>query len=870
MRDWPQLVCGVLPRVLPTPAVRFVSDTVTTDVSSDAHALPVDGVERALATSSTRGLDDAEAARRLLSSGPNRLGRPERPHYTRIAIRQFADPLVGLLVAAALVSLAIDERLEAAAIASIVLLNGLLGFVQEARAEHAVVALRDALQPAATVVRDGRAASISAESIVPGDLVLLREGERVPSDGRIALAAGLSVDESMLTGESLPVDKTADPVRLDAPLAERSSMAYAGTAATRGHGAALVTATGSATELGRIAGLTERARPPATPLQRRVRGLTRVMVVVGVLVTVMLAGAMLARGESLEEAFLVGVSVAVAAVPEGLAATVTIALALGAKAMAERGAIVRRLVAVEALGSATVIASDKTGTLTQNRLRVAATWSAPGHGLDELLAAGALASTARVVDRGDGFELVGDPMDAALARAAHEHGLTTAELLADRAHVHEIPFDPVRRRMTVVFEESGGRRAYVKGAPEELLGRSSTSEADGQALVKAAHDFATDGLRVIAVASRHVEDATVDADALERDLTMVGLVALHDPLRATAAETVKEARAAGLRVDMVTGDHSVTARAIGRSLGLPEEHIHARVTPAEKLELVERLQAEGEVVAVTGDGVNDAPALRRADVGVAMGRSGTEAAREAAEIVLTDDDFATIVRAIREGRRISDNIRKFIAFLLSANLGEVTLFAIAIVAGLGTPMAVVQVLLINVLTDGLPAIALTQDPAEAGVMRRPPERGDRLFTARGWGALAAIGGLVGLAALAAFLAGDSGTANEAETMAFATVAFAELALVFALRSPLRPFWEGPRNRYLLASVALSAVLVLLVVYLPALNGPLATVPLTATQAAIVLALSALPFALVELGKGIFRNRGWSLTPAQATGSATAI
>jgi Ca2+-transporting ATPase len=827
----------------------------------------VEAVERALATDSTSGLDAAEAELRLGTYGPNTLARAERPHYALIAIRQFLDPLVGLLVAAALVSLAIGERLEAAAIGAIVLLNGLLGFFQEARAERAVVALRDALRQMATVVRDGRERTIPAQGLVPGDVVILREGERVPADGRVAVAAGLSADESMLTGESLPVDKTADASGADVPLAERSSMAYAGTAVTRGRGSVLVTATGSLTELGRIAGLTEGAKPPPTPLQRRVRGLTQVMVVVGILVTGVLGGAMLARGESVEDAFLVGVSVAVAAVPEGLAATVTIALALGARAMAERGAIVRRLVAVEALGSATVIASDKTGTLTENRLRVAATRPARGREVDDVLTASALASSARIVDGEHEPELVGDPVDAALVLAAHDRGLSSSVLLADRAPAHEIPFDPLRKRMTIVYAENGGRHAYVKGALEVLLARSDATDDEARELEESARVLASDGLRVIAVASRRLEDAAMDDDAIESGLTMIGLVALHDPLRATAAAAVTRAHEAGLRVEMVTGDHPVTAAAIGRELGLPGERIHARVTPAEKLELVERLQADGDVVAVTGDGVNDAPALRRADVGVAMGRSGTEAAREAAEIVLTDDDFATIVGAIREGRRISDNIRKFIAFLLSANLGEVALFAIAIVAGLGVPMAVVQVLVINVLTDGLPAIALTQDPAEAGVMQRPPERGDRLFTARGWAALAAVGSLVGLAALAAFLAGDADVPGEAETMAFATVAFAELALVFALRSPIRPFWEAPRNRYLLASVALSAALVVLAVYVPGLNGPLATVPLDVTQVTIVLALSAVPFVLVELGKGVFRGRGWSLTPSQFTTSS---
>jgi magnesium-transporting ATPase (P-type) len=477
-----------------------------------------------------------------------------------------------------------------------------------------VLALRAVLERHASVIRSGRERELSVEELVPGDLVVLREGERVPADGRLVAAAGLAVDESALTGESVPVDKSVDPVAEGAPLAERSSMAYTGTGVTRGRGRALVVATGAATELGQIAGLTERAKPPPTPLQRRVRGLARVMVAFGVLVTLALGGAMLAREASLEEAFLVGVSVAVAAVPEELAATVTIALALGARAMAERGAIVRRLAAVETLGSATLVASDKTGTLTENRLRLAAAFPAPGRDERELLAAAALASTARVLEEGGALRVAGDPVDGALMLAAQERGLTRSVLAGGRRLLRELPFEPARKRMTLVYEENDGSRAYVKGAPEVVLERSTLDGAEVGLIGEQAEEWAARGLRDLAIAERPLADASLSGDELERDLRLVGLVALQDPLQKAARGAVAEAHSAGLGVEMLTGDHPVTARAVGRTLGLPGEAIHARITPADKLHVVEQRQAEGEVVAVTGDGVNDAPALRRADL----------------------------------------------------------------------------------------------------------------------------------------------------------------------------------------------------------------------------------------------------------------
>jgi Ca2+-transporting ATPase len=819
-----------------------------------AHALAVEHVVEELDGNLEHGLSDDEAGARLARLGPNRLPRARRPAYASIALRQFADPLVALLLGAVLVSLLIGERLEAAVIAAIVVLNALLGFVQEARAESAVLALREVLEQRASVVRDGREREVGVEQVVPGDLVVLREGERVPADARVVAAAGLATDESTLTGESVPVAKAVEAVPVATQLAERTSMAYAGSSVTRGRGQAIVTATGSATELGEIAGLTQQAKQPPTPLQRRVGALTRVMVAFGVIVTLGLGGAMLARGSSFEDAFLVGVSVAVAAVPEGLAATVTIALALGAREMAGRGAIVRRLTAVETLGSATVIASDKTGTLTENRLRVAAVLPATGRDERGLLAAAVRASTARLIHEEDRVRPVGDPVDAAIALAAHERGLTEVELLEGERPVSELPFDPVRKRMTLLYDEGGRRHLYVKGAPEVVLERSTMAPDEAASIEAAAEAWASRGLKVLAVAERELPHTSLGEDALEDDLRVVGLVALEDPLRETARGAVAQARSAGLRVEMITGDHPLTAEAIGNALGLPASAVHARVTPADKLRLVESLQDEREVVAVTGDGVNDAPALRNADVGVAMGRAGTEVARESADLVITDDDFATIVAAIRAGRAIGDNIRKFVAFLLSANLGEVALFAVAIPVGLGAPMTVVQVLLVNVLTDGLPAIALTRDPAAEDTMRRPPERGDRLFPRRAWGALAVIGALVGLAALLAFLVGRTDGDEEARAMAFATVAFAELALVFSLRSPVSAAWHAPRNLYLVGSVVLSAAIVIAALYLPALNEPLGTVPLGLAEVAVVAALALVPFACVELGKAVLRHR----------------
>lgn len=669
------------------------ASSMDADIVARAHGRPAAEVARALETDCARGLSERDALSRLANSGPNELPRATRPDYARIAARQLLDPLVALLLAAALVSLAIGEGLEAAAIAAIVLLNASFGFAQEVGAARAVLALADAVEASATAVRDGVPRELPTRELVGGDLVRIREGDRVPADARIVAAEGLEIDESALTGESIPVPKGVEQVPEDAPLAERASMAYAATGVTRGSGLAVVTATGPRTEQGTIARLTATATPPPTPLERRFARLAGLLAGVGVLVTLVLALAMVARGASLREAFLVGVSVAVAAVPEGLAATVTIALALGAREMARHGAVVRTLAAIETIGEATVVCADKTGTLTQNRLALTRIEPASSATRADVLHAAYVSAQAEL-----------DPVDRALVLGARQESA-----VPEATVVRSVPFDPSRKRAAVLVRENGRLRSVVKGAPEVVLALANGAD-DVSRLEGVAAKWADEGLRVLAVAEA---DRAPGDDELEADLRPVGIVALADPLRPEAAASVEAARAAGLRVRMLTGDHPRTASAIGHELGLADDEIVARCTPAQKLSLVERLDEAGEVVVVTGDGVNDAPALRRAHVGVAMGKGGTEAAREASSIVLTDDNFATIVAAVAEGRRIAGNIRSFLAFLLSANIGEVALFAAAIVAGLGAPMTVVQVLTVNLLTDGPPAVALARDPPAA-------------------------------------------------------------------------------------------------------------------------------------------------------------
>jgi Ca2+-transporting ATPase len=777
------------------------------------------------------GLTSEEATERLLTHGPNLPGRDPPTRLSGVVLRQFADPLVLLLLAAAVISVLTGATIEAATIAVVVVLNAALGFGQAVGAERAMRALSQAFSPTARVLRDGSLVEVDAAAVVPGDVLVVMEGDRVAADARLVEAGGLEVDESMLTGESLPVAKEPGSWSEGEPLAERAGMVFAATAVTRGHGTAVVEATGPSTQVGEIRRLAADAERPRTPLERRLARLARQLTLLGVGLTVTLAVMMALQGSGWRDAFLVGVAVAVAAVPEGLVATVTVALALGARAMARRGAIVRRLDAIETIGETTVLCTDKTGTLTQNRIRLAGLRPAPGLEEHAVLEAALLASS---LDGTTGAPR-GDPLERAIHEAAVERGLAPESLLG-RELLDETPFDPATRRMTRVYAERGRGVVYAKGAVEVFAAGLDDD------LAQACEEWARDGFRVLAVA----------AGPTGGRLAVLGVLAFSDPLRDTAASSIAAAHAAGIDVTMLTGDHPATARAVGRAIGLDPSSVRARVTPADKLALVESLQAQGEVVAMTGDGVNDAPALRRADIGIAMGRGGTEPAREAAAVVLTDDALATIVAAIAEGRRIRDNIATFVSFLLSANLGEVAVFAVAVAAGFGAPLAVVQLLLVNLVTDGLPAIALARDPASRTTMTTAPRRQEVLVSARRWLALALVGLAVGGVTFASFAAGRAIDDASAQTMAFATLALAELALVFTLRSPAAAAWALPRNDWLWASVLASGAVVFAAVYLPAGHAALETVPLGHVELAVALVLAVLPAAAVEVAKAAMR------------------
>lgn len=916
-------------------------------------SLPAEEVARLLDVNLAQGLSSEEARRRLEHFGPNRLPEEGMPPLWKMLLAQFTEAMVILLLVAAGISWAMGDTKEAIAILAIVVINAILGFTQEYRAERALAALRKLAVPTVRVRRDGLVLEISAEDVVPGDVVILEAGDAVPADARLVLASELRTDESALTGESEPVAKRVEPLEMDVvPVAEQRNMVFMGTWVTYGHGEAVVVATGLRTELGKIASMLRSVEREPTPLQRRLARLGRDLTLAAVALIVVVFVLGLLQGQDARTMFITAISLAVAAVPEGLPAVVTIALALGAQRMLRRHALIRKLPAVETLGSVTTICTDKTGTLTQNRMSVVVlngfgkkcdvadlrsryhdvmVQASPAQALKALaqdpdfpvmLIAAALCNNAAYVppENGHGPRAIGDPTEAALVVAAAEFGLPKTDLEHIFPRVAEVPFTSERKRMTTVhavslealevyphlkalwkqvFTSVDVPRyvAFVKGAPDVLLERSTRLWKDVQVqplrpedrakLLAENEHLARQGIRVLGVALRGLErlpEHDVLADEAEQDLIFVGLVGMMDPLRPEAKDAVRTCREAGIEVKMITGDHPATARTIARELGLLTEdnedaavmtgyeletlpaevlaerlervRVFARVAPEHKLRIVEALQAHGHITAMTGDGVNDAPALKKADIGVAMGQIGTEVAKEAADMVLLDDNFATIVAAVEEGRVIYDNVRRFIQYTLSSNAGEIFIMLLAPLLGMPVPLTALQILWINLVTDGLPGLALTVEPPEKDVMKRPPYPPQESILGRGLGRdVLWVGILLGLLALLPGWWLWRQGRETWQTMLFSVLALSQMSNAWALRSYTESIFSRGlfTNLPLLGSILLTFILQAAVIYLPPLQTIFHTRPLSLGE--FMLATAFIPAVLIafEIKKVLIRR-----------------
>ncbi len=863
------------------------------------HALDADAAMAALGVSATTGLDDDDAARRRQRFGANTIVARRPVSALTVLMHQFQSPVVYLLAAAAALAFYFGEMEEGAAIVIVLAINALIGFITEIRAARSIEALRALGTKSARVRRGGHARIVAAEQLVPGDIVLVEGGDSVSADLRLVEASHLGADESTLTGESVAVEKSEEPVAADARLGDRHSMLFKGTSVTRGSGLGVVTATGLATELGRISRLVEEAEPETSPLERRLAKLSGQLVWAVIAITVVIAASGMGEGKN---AFLMveaAIALAVAAIPEGLPIVATLALARGMWRMARQNALIERLSAVETLGATTVILTDKTGTLTENRMTVRRLWVPSGEiDVDGGGDAGQFGDDAQIATLIDvavlcndaalgeaGSDGAGDPMELALLRVGALAGRARPALLAHNRLVRKEAFDTATRMMATVHSRGDHFLYAVKGAPEAVLEAATriTSE-DGEVELDDAtraewaariEHLGHHGLRVLACAIKRLPDA--DADPYE-ELTFLGLIGLEDPARADVPQAIKDCHAAGIRVVMVTGDHAVTARSIGRAVGLGgtaatvvegrelaagangeigkngdllKAGIFARVSPAEKLSLVRAYQAAGEIVAMTGDGVNDAPALKQADIGVAMGLRGTDVAREAAAMILLDDAFPTIVKAIREGRVIFGNIRRFAAYLLSCNLSEVLVVGLAILSNLPLPIMPLQILYLNLVTDVFPAFALAMGEGECDVLKRPPRDPQEPILGRPqWivivlQSLALTGGTFGAMALAQLALGlDS---RQVITVTFLTLAFAQLWHVFSMRGARSAVLanEVTRNPWVWAALGLCAALLAIPPYVSVVTQVLHLAPPDMAMWAIILALSLAPTIVIQ-------------------------
>lgn len=838
------------------------------------------------------GLTATEAAERLAAHGPNRLPEGQTRGPLRRFLVQFNNVLIYVLIGAAVVTGALQHWIDTGVILAVVLANAVIGFLQEGKAETAMAAIRQMLAPRAAVLRDGRRVTVDGATLVPGDIVLLEAGDKVPADLRVIEARGLAAQEAILTGESVPVEKATAPVAADAPLGDRRSMLWSGTLVTQGTARGVVTATGPATEIGRIGGLLAGVEQLTTPLVAQMDHFARWLSFLILLVAALLLSWGYFVGHMpFADMFMTVVAIAVSAIPEGLPAVMTITLAIGVQAMARRNAIVRRLPAIESIGSVSVICTDKTGTLTRNEMVVAAAETAEGSfaitgggyapegeitppgDLSALARAAALCNDAALHDRNGVWTVEGDPMEGALLAFAGKVAVETSARRLDA-----IPFDSRHRFMAVLTEGPGGRLIHVKGAPERVL--RMCGDADYAHWHDRAEAMARRGLRVLALAERAAPAGQIDAAALEGGLTFLGLVGLIDPPRPEAIAAVAECRAAGIRVKMITGDHAGTAAAIAAQIGLQNPDrvltgaeldklddaqlalevasvdVFARTSPEDKLRLVTALQANGLSVAMTGDGVNDAPALKRADAGIAMGLKGSEAAKEAADLVLADDNFASIAAAVREGRTVYDNLKKVISWTLPTNAGEAMVVIVALIAGMALPMTAVQILWVNLITGITLGLALAFEPTESGTMARPPRRRDAPILS---GELVWHVVLVATLFLAAVFgmftyALDRGYSLPlAQTIAMNTLVVLEIFHLFFIRNihGTSLTWAAARGTKVVWTVVIAITSAqFAITYVPLLQSVLGTEPVALFDGLLIVCIGAAFFAIIEIEKQI--------------------
>jgi Ca2+-transporting ATPase len=862
------------------------------------------------------GLRHSQASERLAEFGPNELQAAKPISPWRILLEQFKNILILILLSATLASAFLGHGIEAIAITVIVLFAVVLGFIQEYRAERAIEALRKMAAPTASVIRDGKEVELPARDLVPGDVFLLRAGDKVPADARLFESVNLQVEEAPLTGESVPIEKHVAPISGETAIGDRKNMVHAGTAATYGRGRAVVVSTGMNTEFGKIARMIQTIESGKTPLQENLNRLGHTLARAAFVIVAIVVALGLFRGTSFIEMLIFGIALAVAVVPEALPAVVTISLALGVQRMVKRNALIRRLPAVETLGSTSVICSDKTGTLTKDEMTVRRVFvggkllevsgagyepqgqfSSEGSAIDPpeslrmLLQAATLASDADVVysDSDKRWQVKGDPTEGALVVAAAKAGLKKGDLDSEFRRTGEIPFTSETKRMTTLHATPSGVVAYSKGAPETIIGSCRLELTDSgtvpfeaaakEKILEAARQMAADALRVIAVASK--PGATLEN--AEQGMTFLGLAGMIDPPRPEAKVAIEKCKQAGVKVVMITGDHPVTALAVARELGILKSgrvvtgaeleamgddvleaeaeqiDVYARVSPAHKLRVVEALQKRSHIVAMTGDGVNDAPALKRADIGVAMGITGTDVSKEAAAMTLTDDNFASIVAAVEEGRVILDNCKKYLMFLLSANTSEILLVAGASLLGLPIPLTAVQILYVNLATDGLPALALAVDPPERDIMlRRPRNPRTGIFT-RPVIMLMIAGGLLSAAVnLALFIwALDSGySTDQAMTMTFVSLVLIQFFMAYNFRSEQRSVLHQPfANKWLNLAVAWELLPLAGVLYIPFLQDAFNTYSLSYSDWAAILLAACSIFPFMEIVKAMLR-RGW--------------